>query len=296
MPIITKPGAYPGISNEDYHGNPDLLPGPSLSSSGAKKLLGSSPYHFWHSSPLNPNPPADDDKSFLNIGKLAHDLILLPENWTDRYHATPEGYHPNHKKWAEAKAQREQAEKDGKVILRHDDLLTAKAVVAALEANDLAMSLLSDGVSEETLAWQDEETGVWLRARPDFRPNAVTEQANVAVVSDLKFMAPTFCSPSGFSRAIDNFGYHMSAAFYFDGIERIFGTRPSTWMHIVVEKDQPHTVSLYALPLEDIAIGAKQNREAIRKFADCLERDEWPAYADQPVSVGLPEYARKRAA
>jgi hypothetical protein len=34
--LITAPGAYPDIANEDYHRNANLLPAPSLSSSGAK--------------------------------------------------------------------------------------------------------------------------------------------------------------------------------------------------------------------------------------------------------------------
>ena len=46
MSIITTPGAYPDIAAEDYHGNADLLPAPSLSSSGAKKLLSQSPRHL----------------------------------------------------------------------------------------------------------------------------------------------------------------------------------------------------------------------------------------------------------
>jgi hypothetical protein len=53
-PLITAPGAYADIDAADYHRNPNLLPGPSLSSSGAKTLLGKSPFHFWYDSPLNP--------------------------------------------------------------------------------------------------------------------------------------------------------------------------------------------------------------------------------------------------
>lgn len=299
MAIIEQPGAYPDISAEDYHRNADLLPGPSLSSSGAKKLLSASPFHFWHDSPLNPERPPERDRPHFNVGKAAHDLILLEDRWSAHYHVTPEGFsRAATKKFADALVEADAAAESGMTILRHEDALIVEAVAAAIRANPLAMSALTNGVTEETLAWKDELTGVWLRARPDFRPNSILTGADHRIVADLKFMAPTFCSPHGFSRAIDNFGYHQSAAFYFDGIKAVYGAEPTHWLHIVVEKPErlgdAITVSLYELPADDIARGRSLNRRAIRIFEQCLYSGEWPAYADGPLPVGLPEYARKR--
>ena len=299
MSLITAPGAYADIDNEDYHRNPDLLPGPSLSSSGAKRILSASPYHYWFDSPLNPNRPPEQDKSHYAIGKAAHDLILLADRWADHYHILPEGFtRAATKKFAEAIAAADEAIEAGKTVLKHDDHLTAIRVADALSENNLAMTALSKGVTEETIVWQDAETGVWLRARPDFRPDSIVSGGPVRVLADLKFMSPTFCSPHGFGRAIDNFGYHQSAAFYFEGIRQVYGEEPTHWLNIVCEKAEkpsdPVTVSLYELPSEDIHRGRLLNRQAIRIFADCLSADRWPAYADGPMPVGLPEYARKR--
>lgn len=295
MTLITEPGAYADIDNADYHRNPDLLPGPSLSSSGAKKILSASPYHYWFDSPLNPNRPPEDDKPHLNIGKAAHDMILLSERWPEFYHVLPEGFsRAATKKFAEAIAEADEKAEAGLTILRHDDAETVKAAADAILAHPTAVSALSNGVTEETLAWKDQLTGVWLRARPDFRPNSIVEGRDIRVVADLKFMAPTFCDPRGFGRAIDNFGYHQSAAFYFDGIKAVYGVAPTHWLHVVVEKDAPYTVSLYDLPMEDIERGRAMNRRAIRIFDECLQADKWPAFTDGPMPVGLPEYARKR--
>ena len=63
---------------------------------------------------------------------------------------------------------------------------------------------------------------------------------------------------------------------------------------IVVEKDPPHTVSLYYPPPEDIERGRNMMRQAINVFAACLKRNEWPGYAPVPMEVGLPIYARMR--
>lgn len=287
-PLITAAGAYSGVTNEDYHRHPNLLPAPSLSASGAKKLLGQSPFHFWFDSPMNPERPPEEEKSHFNIGKAAHDMILLSERWPEAYHCLPDGFAWNKTKaMPEAIAEAEAARDAGKTLLKHEDAETVRRVAAAIGRSTLAKVALTNGEAEVTLAWQDPETGVWLRARPDFLP------AKRQIVSDLKFMAPTYCSPEGFRRAIANNGYHMSAALYADGIKAIFGEYPANWLHVVVEKEPPHCVALYELPGEDIERGRWLNRKAIRRFAECLSSGKWPGYADEPLQVGLPGWNRK---
>lgn len=294
-PLITSPGAYRDIPAEDYHGNANLLPAPSLSSSGAKLILNKSPRHFWWQSPMNPDRPAELDKPHFAIGRAAHDMILLNERWPEFYHVTPESFSLTKTKAMEAEiAEYHAAVESGMTILRHDDAETVAAVAKAIRANTLAMMALSNGEAETTLAWQDNETCVWLRARPDFMPASVRVGGDIIVVTDLKFVASAHASPEGFKRAIASFGYHQSAAFYADGIKAVFGHEPTNWLHIVIEKDAPHCVALYELPAEDIERGRWLNREAIRKFATCLEADSWPGYADEPIQVGLPVWARKQ--
>lgn len=294
-PLLTKPGAYEGISAQDYHRNPHLLPGPSLSSSGAKTLLAKSPLHFWHDSVLNPDRPPEADKPHFNLGKAAHDRILLSDNWPDQYFVTPEGFsRAKTKQMADAIEEADAALESGMTVLTWEQAQTVEACAVAIAKNELAVATLTNGVTEETLVWQDPVTGVWLRARPDFRPNSILEKRKTMVVSDLKFVAPTHADPEGFGKAIYNFGYHQSAAFYADGIKAIYGHYPTHWVHVVVEKEPPYAVSLYELPGEDIARGRMLNRRAIDLFARCLESGKWPAYADSPRQVGLPVWARMR--
>lgn len=295
QPLLTKPGAYLDIDNEDYHRNLNLLPGPSLSSSGAKRLLNQSPLHFWHDSPMNPNRPAEPDKPHFNIGKAAHDLILLSDRWPEHYFVTCEGFsRAKSKAMAEQIAEADEAIDAGKTVLTHDQAQVVEAVADAIRKNDLAMATLTNGVTEETIVWQDPQTGVWLRARPDFRPHSLTTGRDVRVVSDLKFVAPTHATPEGFGKSIANFGYALSAAWYWEGIKVVHGCEPTHWAHVVVEKEPPYCVAIYELPHEDIERGRVQMRRAIDLFAECLKQDRWPGYADQPAPVGLPIWARMR--
>lgn len=297
-PIITKPGAYADIPMESYHRAANLLPGPSLSSSGAKTILSQSAFHFWADSPMNPNRPEEDSAPHFAIGKAAHDLLLLGGDWKRSYHVLPEGFAWNKTKaMPEEIAAAEYAREKGKTLIKHDDMQLVERIADRIGANPSARNALVNGIPEMTLAWQDSETGVWLRARPDFLPFSVINGDEIRVVSDLKFMASSNCSPAGFSRALANFGYHQSCAFYADGIKAIYGQEPTHWLFIVVEKDEPHSVSLYTLPNADLARGRHQNRKAINLFAECLSRGteahHWPAYTTEPEMIGLPAWARK---
>jgi hypothetical protein len=286
-PLITTPGAYSNIGAEDYHRNPNLLPGPSISSSGLKTIIARSPRHYWFDSPLNPARPPEKDKPHFAIGKAAHDLLLLSERWPECYHVLPEGFSfAKTKAMAEEIAEAEEARGAGKVLLTAEQAESVEAMAASLRRNEFAAAALQNGESEVTLVWQDPETGVWLRARPDFLPH------KRLIVPDLKTAADG--APKAFQRAIASHGYHQSAALYSDGIKAIFGEFPRHWLHIVLEKEPPHVVSLYELPAEDIERGLWLNRKAIRRFAECLSADKWPGYSDDVSAVGLPGWDRKQ--
>ena len=293
-PIISEKGAYPDIPASEYHGNPRLLPGPSLSASGAKVLLEKSPAHFYHQSALNPDRKESDAAHFA-VGRAAHDLILLGGDWAKHFHVTPPGFsRAKTVAMAEEIAAADYAASKGKTVIRHEDMALVEKIADRIGANQAARHALMRGVPEMTLAWQDDLTGVWLRARPDFLPQSCIDGDDVRIVSDLKFMAGTHCSPRKFAKAMDDFGYHIAAAHYGEGIKQIFGKYPSGFVFVVVEKDEPHTVSLYYPEPEDIERGRNQMRQAINLFAACLKRNQWPGYADQPMQVGLPIYARMR--
>ena len=282
---ITRPGCYPGIAAEDYHGR-EICDGPSISSTGLKTIVTRSPLHYWWDSPLNPARPVREEKAHFAVGKAAHDMILLRERWPDFYHILPEDYDGRAtKRCAAMIAEKEAAEHAGRTVLKAEQAELVHGMADAIAANPFAKAALSYGLAEPTLAWRDAETGVWCRARPDFLPSARTH------IPDLKTAIDG--SPDGFARAIANYGYHQSAAHYLDGIEAVFGERPATFFFVVVEKEAPFAVSLYQLPEEDIERGRVLNRAALRRFAECLTSGQWPGYATDVRPVRLPAWASR---
>lgn len=282
MALITEPGRYSGIPIEAYHGADEICPGPSISSSGLK-MLDLCPIKYWLQSPLNPEREPRKTTRALNVGKAAHDLLGLGDAWPDAYWIEPEDYHRGHtNKWADAIAEEQAALESGCTVLSFKDHQTVQAMAARLRKNEMADALFDGGEAEVTIAWQDKETGVWLRVRPDWLPHAGRFIPDYKTCED--------ASPTAFQRAIDNYGYHCSAALYLEGLEQALDLRPEAFMFVAQEKSAPHIVQVYQLDETARSWGAALNRRAIRKFADCLHHDRWPGYGRDIEMVDLPAY------
>jgi hypothetical protein len=169
----------------------------------------------------------------------------------------------------------------GRVPLKADEYAEANAMAEALLAHPIAGRLLAaGGVAEQSLFWQDEVTGVWLRARPDW----TTDLA----VLDVKTTKDG--SRRGFRKAVAEYGYHQQQPWYVGGLVALdLGARP--FMFAVVEKTPPYLANVHVLDDEAIAVGHDRNRRAIDLYAACLESGEWPGYDVDLDPLNLPAWA-----
>lgn len=310
MALITAPGIYPHITNGQYHGA-EPCDAPSISSTGLKKLVphvglqakGHSPRHYWEGSPLNPKRKPTVQTDALRIGSAFHDLLLLPDEFADRHHVTPRGFDRRQSvKQAGDIAAADAAKGDGLTVLTDGEMQEIGGMVNAIRQHPGANAILSHGVAEMTLAWKDEETGVWLRCRPDWIAFGRPIGINVKSTAD--------ASHNGFQSDVTKFRYAQSAALEMDGL-RILADHikalfpkfvpPTHYLHPTVEKPGKDwtpgdylPVALWELPQEDIEYGRALNRRAIRLFADCLSADRWPGYADEPQPCGISGWAKKQ--
>src|SRR5690606_20635646 len=238
---------------------------------------------------LNPSRRPVEQTDALRIGAAFHDLLLLPDEFSDRYHVTPAGFsRAQTVKQAGEIAAYEQAIAEGLTILSDAEIKQITAMVSAIREHPNANAILSSGVAEMTLAWKDEETGVWLRCRPDWIAFGRPIGINVKSTAD--------ASHAGFQSDVTKYRYAQSAALEIDGlhiladhIKALFPkfVPPTHYLHPTVEKPGKDwrpgdylPVALWELPAEDIEYGRALNRRAIRLFAECLSADQWPGYAD----------------
>ncbi|MEV5629147.1 PD-(D/E)XK nuclease-like domain-containing protein [Micromonospora tulbaghiae] len=268
--IVTEPGVYADMPEDVYHADP--VPGGSLSSTGARKLLTRTPAHFDYA---RRNPPASTDD--FDFGKVAHKLLLGVGAPIARIEA---------KDWRTNKAKdaREAAYAAGEVPLLAADHDRALRLADAVRKHRLAAAMLTDGEPEQSAFWVDPETEIWRRARFDWLRSDGT-------VIDLKTCQSA--AEADVAKSSANYGYHQQAAWYLDAIRDLGLSDNPAFVFVFVEKAPPHLVHVVQLTPDDVAAGHARNRKAIAKYAECQRTGVWPGYPADITTISLPAWATR---
>lgn len=276
-PILTEPGIY-DIPEDLYHADP--VPGGSLSSTGARKLLPPScPARFRYEQ-LHPAAPS----AAMELGTAAHKLILG---------TGPELVVVDAADWRTnaAKDQAAEARGRGAVPLLRDDYARVQAMAAAIRSHRLASALLSPergGHPEQSLFAVDDYTGVWCRSRLDWMPDPESPRP---VIADYKSAASA--DPGAFTRSVSTYGYHVQEFWYRRLYAQLTGV-DAEFVFIVQEKTPPYVVTVCRLDDESVRAGGTLARQALERYRDCMESGIWPAHSDEIERISLPRWAMPR--
>ncbi|HML52392.1 MAG TPA: PD-(D/E)XK nuclease-like domain-containing protein [Propionicimonas sp.] len=275
---ITAPGVYPGISDEEYHGDP--VPAGSLSSSGARQILQSPAWFRYRQQHREVSRPFD-------VGHAVHAKVLgiglkvevIPTELLDARGGLGR---------KDAKAWVEQVRADGHVPLKPGDWFPVERMAEAILAHPTAKALLGQpGIPEASVFAKDPITEEWVRARPDFLP---PRWGATTTVVDIKTTAKT-ADRGRFGRTVAAYGYHQQAAWYCDAITAARGDDEAEMVFVVVEAREPWLVGLYRLPIVAIERGRELNRAALDTWHQCRQTGLWPGYGDEIQTVDLPAWA-----
>lgn len=295
---ISKPGIYSGVPIDVYHGA-NLCDGPSLSSSGLRKISNESPAHYWCESPYNPDRAEPKEKDAYIFGRAAHHLLLGEDDFSTLFitkpamlkdeacDANPGKSLPWHGGRNACKRWLKQQKLAGRTVLAESDLSAIRGIARALASHPLIDAGILNGAIEHTMVWRCKDTGVWLKARPDAIPNDAGDFA------DLK----TTISVQGpdLARAIADYGYHMQAALIAAGWHALAGRDIASFSFVFVEKSPPYCVRIVTLRDDDLLRGERQNFVATKIFAECMAKGEWPGPGGADAEyLSLPEYFQKR--
>jgi hypothetical protein len=276
---ISKPGIYSGIPLADYHRG-DICDGPSISSSGLRRLWSQSPKHFWDASPLNPQGDKDDDdnEDFV-LGRAVHHLVsgelgfagqfvIRPERIADPGEKTAKPWHGGRKvcrDWLK------QMRATGRGVLSLADVQAMRGMAVSLNAHSLVRQGILSGMVERSMFWKDRETGVWLKARPDVIPTASGDFADLKTTRSVLYI--------DIQHSLENFGYIQQGALVLEGA-RALDIPTNSFTLVWVEKKRPHCVRVSTLIDADLALGAQMNRQALRTFHSCYINKSWPGPGD----------------
>lgn len=179
----------------------------------------------------------------MRLGTAIHTLVLEGQDAFDAAYAVqPEGMDFRTKAGKEWKAEQERMDL---TVLSQSERHTVDSAYVATRAYGHARELLEDArIRERSLFWQDRETRVWCRARPD----AYGFVNGHVVLADLK----TCANLDTFETDLFKYAYDVQGAFYLRGLYAVhdeapeaFGA-PEFWL-LAVETAKPHRVGLYTV-------------------------------------------------
>lgn len=283
MNRISKPGIYPDIPAEQYHGQ--LTDGPSLGRSTAFDLIFSCPAKAWWNCHLNPEYVPARKKEF-DLGTAAHLIMLEPEQWGDRV----ELIDADDFRTKAAQEARDRAYAAGRTPLLPKHVDQIQGMHAALLRHPLAAKAFVGGKAEPTIVAKDPETGIWLKARPDY----LTAVSRGTLMFDYK--TTTDANPHEWAKRLFDMGHFVQDPWYRMVHELATGETVQDFIFIVQEVAPPHLISVNRLDMPDFEMGHRVNRRAIDLFAECMATNKWPAYGDGVNSISLPTFARYRLA
>lgn len=219
------------------------------------------------------------DTRYTVRGTALHAALLEPEAFESRYRPLPEGcdLRTNEGKRAKAKI-----ELRGRIALPAADYDAARYVRDRCQRHEQVRSLLELGKPEVSCVWEDEDTGLVCKSRPD----VLAEPARTIV--DLK--TSTDVSPARFARHSANMGYHRSVPHYLAGA-RALELDVRHWLMLAVEAEPPYDVCLYAMDPRLVEHAAELNRRAMRAWAHARATETYTAYPAGVVPLLAPGWA-----
>ena len=257
------------MSNADYHAHKAI----SKSKLDAARKSGRHLQDFLY------GPPRDSTAAF-DMGTVVHASALPGENPDDIAVRMPEGMKKTTK---EGKAF--VAEHQGKIILNPSDAHIVDQMMLSLREHPFSASLVNGelkGKAEQSFFCTDKETGLELKARPDFLMD------DLSLIIDLKTTVDA--SPKGFQRSVANYRYFVQASHYLDVVEGATGTRPQAFLFIAVEKTRPFSTAVYMADQAMIDFGKQQAREDLNNIAQWIANDKFPGYSERVEEISLPKW------
>ena len=228
----------------------------------------------------------------MRLGSLLHRSIFEPEKFAIDVVVPPKidkRYNEGKAKWVQF-----QAEHPNKEYVDPPLYTQIIGITEGLKRNESTKALLfSGGSSEVSIVWTERKTGLLCKARIDHL-GPFNEWP--LVVSDLK---TTFdASRRNVERQIHNYGYHISAAHYLDGLETLqpvpAGDPFRRFMWAFVESKAPYCAAAYEITDEALAQGLADRDRFLLKWKECTESGDWHGYPPGVEYAGLPAYAYRQ--
>ena len=261
-------GLHEGLSNEDYHASAPV------SSTGLKRIL-VSPAHFRYPNPFNATRAKE-------IGSAIHCRILESDRWDTDYKVVECD--------ARTSALYKAACKDHpkERVLTSAEYENVLGMQKGCMRNPRFREIIEmDGKYELSLFTNDPETGVPVKVRYDKLCDLILQPFDVKKTQK--------ADRYNFGKAIQSYGYHISAALYTQAWEWEYGEKLQPMLWGAIEEQSPHIAMVYRPDDEMMTVANMLLRQALNIYAECLDSDNWHGYLDDSEEISLPHWALEQS-
>lgn len=265
----------PNMDIKEYHAMTDYV-----SSTHIKLLAKKTPAHLKFM--LDGKKVFKSTKS-IKIGADSHDLLSSPLEFMKNIIEIPQDLSRNSNVFKEMKAAN-----PNKNLFKPSETKVLTDMNAQLLSEPSVVSLLSSvtGKAEVSCFFQDPETGLKCKIRPDFLPG-------MFIVTDYKTTRDASEEP--FRRDCFKLGYDIQAAFYTWGMEILTGQKHAFWF-VAQETEEPYLPAIYPADTEMIECGMEKVRKYLNTIAECKESGIWQGYITGQFKTISPKSWEKLAA
>lgn len=289
---VAMPGIYSHMPISFYHSAAAAIE-PSISSSGLRTIFRESPKHYWSRSPYNPDRIEEEETNSLILGRAAHHLLFGEADFRNLFTVRPatingEAWHSNKiicKAWL-----RQQAAA-GLTVLTMPQLDQIKGMAKSLAEEPLVRAGILNGSIEQSYFWKDQETGIWLKSRPDANPNDSLDFCDMKATHSVLW--------DDLRRTIADYGYFQQGALTGEACRQIHHQPMNSFSLLFIESKPPHCCRIVTLKENDLKLGDDANRSALNTFAECFKSKHWPGPGgDQQDAayIEMQPYTQKRLA
>lgn len=261
------------IPNEEYHASEGI-------SRSQLMAMRRTPYHYWfdHISGLS---AGHVESEAMKLGSALHVMVLEPDKFDAQYYV---GKHCDRRTTIGKQSHAQQLEEAGtRILLAPDNYRLLQSMVEGIGKNNDAQAILSVnqqlGKAEQSIYWDDPNTGLLCKCRPDLWHDTV--------VIDLK--TSLNASYREFQSSTYKYGYHIQAGMIQEGIRHVTGITIHDFCFVVVEKEPPFATAVYLLDETALAKGVSEFRTLLRRVKDSMESNNWDGYPTQ--NLILPVWA-----
>lgn len=216
-------------------------------------------------------------KNAFDLGRCAHSIIL--EQDLSSIIQGPNISNKTVKKWKEfVKAYPE------KIVLTSTEFLRVTSMFDAFCSHKYAHEFVSQSEIENSYFYQDIDTGLYLKARPD---GCNTERG---FIFDFKTTGMS-ATPRNVARTAVDHGWHISAAHYIAGVEAVTGKKIKDYYFILQEVHPPFELMIYRLNDTDLLRAQNERRILLNQISVAMRTNHFPGYESTIQNLEIPDYA-----